>query len=328
MEQKPFWQDTFSKLGSMGLSVLIFFAVLLVVFYLAGRAKGKFQKPITLVVFLFPAILLVSIGLVIPLIQTIFFSFKDPNSVKFVGWDNYKWIFTNTDMHKVLLNTVLWLLVTPFLTTFLGLVLAIFLDRMKRESIPKSLIFMPMAVSFVGASIIWQFVYNYNPPGQPQIGLLSALWDVMGIKPPNWLLTPNLNTFLLMVIFVWVQTGFAMIILSAAVKAVPMDIVEASALDGASGRKLFRFITFPMVRSTVIVVFVTELVTTLKLFDIVRTVTGGNFGTSVLSNEMFSEIFVRFDTGRGSAMAVVLFVFILPIMAYNIYNLRRERSNA
>jgi alpha-glucoside transport system permease protein len=131
-----------------------------------------------------------------------------------------------------------------------------------------------------------------------------------------------------MVIFIWVQTGFAMIILSAAVKAVPLDIVEASSLDGAGGRKMFRFITFPMVRSTVIVVFVTMLVTTLKLFDIVRTVTGGNFGTSVLSNEMFAEIFVRFDTGRGSAMAVILFIFILPIMGYNIYNLRRERANS
>jgi alpha-glucoside transport system permease protein len=184
-----------------------------------------------------------------------------------------------------------------------------------------------MAVSFVGASIIWQFIYNYNPPAEPQIGLLSAIVRSLGFTPSNWLLTPQLNTFLLMIIFIWVQTGFAMIILSAAIKAVPMDIVEASALDGAHGRKMFRFITFPMVRSTVIVVFVTMLVTTLKLFDIVRTVTGGNFGTSVLSNEMYAEIFVRFDTGRGSAMAVLLFVFIIPIMIYNIYNLRKERSN-
>jgi alpha-glucoside transport system permease protein len=312
----------------MALAIVAFFAVLLLVFFIAGRVKGKFQRPVAIFVFLFPVVLLVSVGLVIPMIQTILFSFKDANSIKFVGFENYTWIFTNPSMRQVLANTFMWLLITPFFTTALGLILAILLDRMKRESLPKSLIFMPMAVSFVGASIIWQFVYNFNPPSEPQIGLLSAISRLVGITPPNWLLTSPVNTFLLMVVFVWVQTGFAMIILSAAIKAVPLDIVEASALDGAYGTKMFRFITFPMVRSTVIVVFVTMLVTTLKLFDIVRTVTGGNFGTSVLSNEMYAEIFVRFDTGRGSAMAVVLFIFIIPIMIYNIYNLRKERSHS
>ena len=290
MAPKPFWQDTFSKLGCMGLSILIFFAVLLTIFYLAGRAKGKFQKPVSHFIFLFPAILLVSIGLVIPLFQTIFFSFKDPNSIKFVGWENYKWILTNADMHKVLINTLLWLLVTPFLTTFLGLVLAIFLDRMKRESIPKSLIFMPMAISFVGASIIWKFVYDYAKDGYPQTGLLSNIVSLFGGTPQNWMLVKPLNTFLLMIIFIWVQTGFAMVILSAAIKAVPSDIVEASALDGASGWKLFKNITFPMVRGTFIVVLATMVVGALKLFDIVRTMTGGNFGTNVRSEEHTSEL--------------------------------------
>ena len=199
---------------------------------------------------------------------------------------------------------------------------------MKRESLPKSLLFMPMAISFVGASIIWQFVYNFAPPTQPQTGLLSALARLLGFTPPNWILIQPLNTFLLMVIFVWVETGFAMVILSAAIKGVPADIMEASALDGATGWKLFRNVTFPMVRSTFIVVLATMVVTSLKLFDIVRTVTGGNFSTSVISNEMYSEIFVRFDNGRGSAMAVVLFVLVLPILVYNIQNLRRERSIA
>lgn len=316
-----------SKLGNMSLALITFFAVVLAIFTLAGRAKGKTQRPIATFIFLAPAVVLVSVGLVIPAIQTIFFSFKDANSIKYVGFKNFIWVFTNPNMHQVLLNTFFWILITPFFTTALGLLLAILLDRVKREALPKSLIFLPMAVSFVGASIIWQFVFNYNPPKSPQTGILSAIVRALGFTPTNWMLHSPLNTFLLMIVFIWVQTGFSMIILSAAIKAVPTDIVEASALDGAHGFKMFRFITLPSVRSTVIVVFVTMLVTTLKLFDIVRTMTGGNFGTSVLSNEMYSEIFVRFDQGRGSAMAVVLFIFIVPIMIYNIINLRKERAN-
>jgi len=265
-------------------------------------------------------------GLVIPAIQTILFSFKDDTSSKFVGFKNYAWVATDPNIHSVLINTILWIAITPILTTGLGLLLAIFLDRMKRESVPKALIFMPMAISFVGASVIWQFVYNYADPKQPQTGLLSTIVRHLGFTPSNWILTSPLNNFLLMAIFVWVQTGFAMVILSAAIKAVPADIVEASALDGASGFNLFRQITFPMVRSTFIVVFATMVVTSLKLFDIVRTMTGGNFGTNVISNEIYSQVFTKFNQGRGSALAIVLFILVTPILVYNIRNIRRERS--
>ncbi len=321
-----FWSDNLPKIEQTLGAIAIFFALLGVIFYLAGKVNGRAARPLASFIFLGPALLLLLIGLVVPAAKTILFSFKDAYSLKYVGFRNYKWIFQDPEIHKVIWNTLLWIIVTPFATTALGLLLAIMLNRMRRESLPKSLLFMPMAISFVGASIIWQFVYNYAPEGQPQTGLLSAVARTLGFTPPNWILNQPLNTFLLMVIFIWVETGFAMVILSAAIKGVPEDIMEASALDGATGWKLFRGITFPMVRGTFIVVFATMVVTSLKLFDIVRTVTGGNFGTSVISNEMYSQIFVRFNTGRGSALAVILFILVTPILVYNIRNLRRERS--
>ena len=179
----------------------------------------------------------------------------------------------------------------------------------------------------MGASIIWKFVYEYRDNGT-QIGLLNAIWTHLGGEPVNWMLNKPLNTFLLMVILIWTQMGFAMVILSAAIKAVPADVVEASALDGAYGFKLFRLITFPMVKTTVIVVLATQVVGALKLFDIVRTMTGGNFGTNVLANEMYSQVFVQFDQGKGSALAVVLFICVSPILIYNIRSIRRERANS
>ena len=327
MAPKPFWQDTFSKLGSMGLSIAIFFAVLLVIFFIAGKAKGKFQKPISIFIFLFPAVLLVSIGLVIPLIQTVFFSFKDPNSIKFVGWENYKWILTNADMHKVLINTLLWLLVTPFLTTFLGLVLAIFLDRMKRESIPKSLIFMPMAISFVGGSLIWNLMYSFQESNRPQTGLIGQLTLWLGLPVKHILLWSPWNNFFLMAVYIWGFTGFSMVILSAAIKAIPSEIEEAAQLDGATGFKLFRTVTVPMVRTTIIVVLTTAMVGTLKLFDVVHTMTGGNFKTDVLANRMVDENFVYLNYGHGSVLAVLIFLLVIPISYYNIRSLRAERKH-
>lgn len=321
-----FWSDNLPKLGQMFGAIAIFLSVLAVIFFIAGRANGKAQRPVAILVFLGPALLLLLFGLLGPAIRTFLLSFKGSASHTWVGFKNYQWLFTDESMRIVLRNTIFWILFTPIITTGLGLLLAILLDRMRRESIAKSMIFMPMAISFVGASIVWQFVYKYANPNQPQVGLMSSIAKHLGFEPTNWLLTQPLNTFLLMIIFVWSQTGFAMVILSAAIKNVPADIMEASALDGATGWRLFRGVTFPMVRSTFIVVLATMVVATLKLFDIVRASTGGNFGTSVLANEMYSETFIRYDAGRGAAMAIVLFVLVMPVLFYNIFNLRRERS--
>jgi alpha-glucoside transport system permease protein len=251
----------------------------------------------------------------------------NPDSNKIIGLDNYRWMLEDPNIKTIMINTILWILVVPLFTAALGLLLAVMLDRTKHESIPKALLFMPMAISFVGASIIFKFVYEFNEPDQPQIGLLSAIVKFFGMTPSDWMLSKPLNTFLLMIIYVWTQMGFGMVILSAAIKGVPADIVEASALDGAHGWRLFRAITFPMVKGTFIVVLATGVVGALKVFDIVRTMTGGNFSTNVLANEMYSQTFVQFDQGKGSALAVVLFLLVTPILVYNIQSLRKERAN-
>ena len=315
------------KFTSVFSAIAVFFIVLGVLFTIAGRANGKKARPIALVIFLGPALVLLLAGLIIPAIRTFVFSFMNPDSNGWVGFDNYYWMTQDPNVKTIMVNTILWIMVVPIFTAALALLLAIMLDRIKHESIPKSLLFMPMAISFVGASIIFKFVYEYRDPGEVQIGLLSTIVDFLGGTPKDWMLSKPLNTFLLMIIYVWTQMGFGMVILSAAIKAVPADIVEASSLDGASGWRLFRNITFPMIKGTFIVVLATGVVGSLKLFDIVRTMTGGNFGTNVLANEMYSQVFVQFDQGKGSALAIVLFLLVTPILIYNIRTLRKERTH-
>jgi len=317
----PKFTSAFSAIG-------LFFLVLAVLFAIAGRANGKKARPIALIIFLAPALVLLFAGLIIPGIRTILFSFMNPDSNGWVGFENYKWMIEDPNVKTIMVNTILWILVVPLFTAALGLLLAIMLDRIKHESIPKSLLFMPMAISFVGASIIFKFIYEYRDPGEVQIGLLSSIVEFLGGTPKDWMLSKPLNTFLLMIIYVWTQMGFGMVILSAAIKGVPADIVEASALDGAHGWRLFRNITFPMIKGTFIVVLATGVVGALKVFDIVRTMTGGNFSTNVLANEMYSRVFVQFDQGKGSALAVILFLLVTPILIYNIRSLRMERSNS
>jgi alpha-glucoside transport system permease protein len=323
-----FISTTVPKFTSVFVAIAIFFAIIAALFAIAGRVDGKKSRPVALTIFLAPALVLLLAGLVIPAIRTIVFSFMNPDSNGWVGLANYSWMARDPGVRVIMVNTILWIIVVPLFTAALALLLAVMLDRIKRESIPKSLLFMPMAISFVGASIIFKFVYEYREPGQVQIGLLSSIVHFLGGTPQNWMLSKPLNTFLLMIIYIWTQMGFGMVILSAAIKAVPADIVEASALDGASGWRLFRNITFPMVKSTFIVVLATGVVGALKVFDIVRTMTGGNFSTNVLANEMYSQVFVQFDQGKGSALAVVLFLLVTPILIYNIRSLRKERTYA
>ncbi len=321
------WAQIVPKFGQIIFSVALFAAVLIVAFWIASKARGVAERPTVITLMLGPAVVLVTIGLVIPGLQTILFSFRDPYGTTFVGLKNFGWAFTDPGMRQTLTNTVLWIVLAPVLSTGLGLLLAVLVDRIKHEALAKALIFMPMAISFVGASVVWKFVYAYASPENPQIGLLEQIVMAFGVKdPPNWILTTPLNTFLLMVIYIWVQTGFSMVVLSAAIKAVPMDINEAASLDGATGGTLFRTITMPIVRGTFVVVLTTAMVATLKLFDIVRTMTGGNFGTSVLANEMYSQTFVQFNSGHGAALAVILFIGVAPMIWYNVRSLRKERT--
>ena len=315
------------KIGNALGAVAIVLGILLIVFFLASRAKGRAQGPIAGLVFLGPAVLLLLYGLVVPAIRTTAGSLQDANGKEFVGLANYGWIFTAPGNSTFLINTVLWIIIAPVLSTLLGLTLALLLDRMRREAISKSLIFMPMAISFVGAGIIWGLVYEYRDPSQPQVGLLSQITMWLGIdNPPNWLLWQPFNNFLLMIIMIWIQVGFAMVVLSAAIKAIPADVIEASELDGATGWKQFIKVTIPMIRGTLVVVLTTIMIAVLKIFDIVRTMTNGNFGTQVVANEMYAQAFVAFDVGKGSALAVVLFVGVIPLIAYNVIQLRKERT--
>lgn len=316
-----------TKVGTGLAAIAIVFGLLLLIFFIGSRAKGKLQGPVAIVVFLGPALLLLAYGLIVPAFRTTAGSFQDANGQEFVGFDNYSWIFTSPGNSTFLINTVLWIVIAPLVSTALGLTLALLLDRMRRESVSKSLIFMPMAISFVGAGIIWGLVYEYRDPSKQQVGLLSQVAMWLGVDdPPNWLLWQPFNNFLLMVIMIWIQVGFAMVVLSAAIKAIPGDVIEAAELDGATGWRLFSRVTIPMIRGTLIVVLTTIMIAVLKIFDIVRTMTNGNFGTQVVANEMYAQAFVAFDVGKGSALAVVLFVGVIPLIAYNVIQLRKERT--
>ncbi len=261
-------------------------------------------------------------GLLIPPFMTIRNSLYNNSLSKFVGLENYVTIFTQDLFLTVLRNTFLWVLLVPLLSTALGLVYAVLVDRTRFEKFAKTLIFLPMAISMVGASIIWKFVYEYKAKGVAQTGLLNQILVWMGLEPQQFLLNAPINTFYLIIVMVWIQTGFAMTVLSAAIKAIPDETIEAANVDGATGMRLFWQITVPSVRSAIIVVLTTIAMATLKAFDIVRTMTGGQFDTSIVANEFYTQTFGRQAQGIGAALAVLLFVLVMPLIVYNVRQMR------
>jgi alpha-glucoside transport system permease protein len=326
--RKTGWEIIAPNLIMLVSGLLAFAAIIFLMFVLAERTSVKAQEWVKYLVFLVPALALLIIGLIYPALRTLILSFMDADSEVFVGMDNYVWAFTRPEILQVLGNTAIWTIVAPLASTFIGLVIAYLTDRMKSASAVKSLIFMPMAISMVGASIIWKFVYDFEPNLKKiDIGLLSAFAKALGFTtPPNWLLENPLNTFLLIAVMIWIQTGFAMVVLSAAMKNIPDEVVEASMLDGASQLKRFVQITVPMIRSSIVVVLTTITIGTLKVFDIVRTMTGGNFQTNVIANEMYSQTFRALNYGTGSALAIILFLGVVPIIWYNIRQLKLDRT--
>ena len=317
-----------SKVLQMLLALLLFAAVVGVVLAVAGRVKGRRGDVKVALAFLVPTVLALAIGLVYPAARTFYQSFFDADGSAFLGLGNYVTIFTDGDQLQVLRNTFLWVVITPFVATGVGLLYAILIDRARLESFAKALIFLPMAISFVGAAIIWRYVYEYRPDqGEiKQIGLLNQLWTMVGGTPQQWLLNEPWNNLFLIVIMIWIQAGFAMTVLSAAIKAIPEDIVEAARLDGVGPIGMFRYVTVPSIRPALVVVLTTIAIATLKVFDIVRTVTGGQFGTSVVANEFYSQTFRAADQGLGSALAVLLFVLVVPIVVYNVRQLRASEA--
>ncbi|TDC70062.1 sugar ABC transporter permease [Micromonospora sp. KC606] len=284
------------------------------------------QEGLFALFFLLPTLLLLAVGLVGPAIRTTLLSFMDAGSDNWVGLRNYGWMFTEDSIVRVLINTLIWVILVPLVATSFGLLYAVLVDKARGEAVAKSLIFLPMAISFVGASIIWKFVYAYRGEDQEQIGLLNQIVVSLGGEPRFFLQESPLNTLLLIVIMVWIQAGFAMVVLSAAIKAIPADIVEAARLDGVSPWQMFWQITMPTIRPALIVVVVTLSIATLKVFDIVRTATNGNYDTSVIANEMYNQAFRYGQNGQGSALAVFLFILVVPIVIYQIRNLRQQRE--
>ena len=315
----------FDKLLQLVVAVAIFALVLAAVLFIADRARGRRSELWQSMAFVLPAVLLLLVGLIYPALRTAYQSFFDAGSNNFVGVENYVRIFTQPELLLVLRNTFLWVVLTPLVATAVGLVYAVLVDRSRVESFAKSLIFLPMAISFVGASIIWKFVYEYRPnqQGIQQIGLVNQFLVWIGLEPVNLLLIPFWNNVLLVIVMIWIQAGFAMTVLSAAIKAIPDDITEAARLDGVGGLRMFFYITLPSIRPAVVVVLTTISIAVLKVFDIVRTMTGGQFGTSVVANEFYAQSFRLFNIGIGSSLAMILFVLVVPIVVYNIRQMRK-----
>lgn len=277
-------------------------------------------------IFIGPGILLLAWFLAIPTFRTLVLSLKDANSFNWIGLENYVYAFTDRVMLEAFRNNLLWMIFGTTFSVGLGLLIATLADRTRFESLYKSIIFMPMAISFVGAGVIWKFVYTYKGEGSgiQEIGLLNAIITGLGGVSQPWLQQPPWNNFFLIVIMVWLQTGYAMVILSSAIKGIPIDLLEASRVDGASEIQAFFNITVPYIKGTLLTVTTTIVIFSLKLFDIVRVMTGGNNGTNVIANEFYIERFTYGNAGRASAIAIVLLIAVIPVM---IYNLRQFREN-
>ena len=250
------------------------------------------------------------------------------DTIRTFGLRNYIFAFTDPGMHVAFRNNILWLLFGVTGSVAIGLLIAQLVDRVKRESLAKTFIFLPLAISFVGAAVIWRFMYSWQPSGNVQIGLVNAIWTWFGNEPVAWMQSMPINTFALIVIMIWLQTGFAMVILSASIKAVPADIIEAARIDGASEFRIFFSIIVPTINPTIITVATTVFIAILKVFDIVFVMTGGKFDTEVIANRMFSEMFKFRNFGRASSLAVILFVVVIPIIVINVKNLKRQGIGA
>jgi alpha-glucoside transport system permease protein len=294
--------------------------------YFVNALPGRFRESIRPWVFVGPALVILAIFLAYPAINTIYLSFLDAKSEGFVGLENYGFVFTDEGMLRSIRNTLGWIVIVPGISVAIGLGFAVLVDKLRRgEAFAKSMIFLPMAVSFVGASVVWSFIYDFKVFGA-QTGLLNGVWTGLGNDPISWLSQEPWNNLMLMVIMVWMQTGFAMVILSAAIKSVPEDILEAARIDGASELQVFWRVVMPSIMSTIVVVTTTMVISVLKVFDIVWVMTSGESGTEVIAERMIRWFFRNDHNGRGAAIAVVLFLAIIPVMVINVKRFREEEA--
>ena len=298
--------------------------------FLLSLLPERIQQKNSWLAFLTPAAVLVILVLVFPLFQTTIWSFKDDQAKAWVGFKNYAALFTDKRFLGILLNNLLWVLVVPAITVAVGTAAAALTNQVgpTLEKIFKSLIFMPMAVSFVAAATIWSYFYAYVPPGRPEVGFLNAIVTSLGLKAQPWITLDQgrINSFLLMAVVVWLQVGYSMVVISAAIKAVPEETIEAAQLDGATAWQLFIAIVLPQVWGTVMSVFVTVLILVMKIFDIVLAMTRGNFTTSVLAFEWYKQFFENSNVGPASAVVTVLVILIAPLMWLQINTVRQQET--
>ena len=289
----------------------------------------RYREGVRPYIFVGPALVLLSVFLVYPVINTIIISLKDATSDSFVGLDNFKFLFTDDSMLRAIRNTAGWMILVPLVAVSIGLAFATLADRLRRgESIAKSMIFLPMAISFAGAAVTWRLIYSFRPEGfGSNIGLLNGIMTGLGQEPVAWLQVQPWNNLFLMVIMVWMQTGFAMVVLSAAIKAVPDEIIEAARIDGASELAVFRRIIVPIILPTIVVVTTYMVINALKVFDIVFVIGSAEAnGTEVIAERMIDWFFISNHDGRGAAIAVLLFVAVIPVMVWNVRRFREQES--
>ncbi|MGC0273667.1 carbohydrate ABC transporter permease [Pseudactinotalea sp. Z1739] len=312
--------------GGVGAVLILFF----VFNWLVERLPERWSSRLKPWVFAGPAIAFIGLFLLYPGVRTIILSFANARSTEWVGVQNYVDLLTESAFQQTMINTLLWILVVPTVAVVIGLLVAVLTDRLapRGEKVTKSLIFLPMAISMVGASTIWRFIYEFRPGGTEQIGLLNALWTGIGGQPQVWLQMRDyrLNSFLLMIILIWLQTGFAMVLLSSAIKAVPEETIEAARIDGATEVQAFFQVVIPQIWGTVITVFVTILIAVMKIFDIVYVMTGGQHNTDVVARRFFAELFNVGDYGKSAAIVVLLMIAVIPVMIYQVRQFRKQEA--
>ncbi len=279
-------------------------------------------------IFVGPGVAILAWYLFIPVVRSLILSFQNDISTQWVGLANYVYAFTDRVMLEAFRNNLLWLIFGTFFSVAIGLLVAVLADRSRYENIYKAIIFLPMAISFVGAGVIWKFVYAYAGTGVgiQEVGVLNAILVALGGKSQPWITLPPWNNFVLIVIMVWLQTGFAMVIISSAIKGIPAELLEAARVDGANEFRVFFSIIIPSITGTLITVTTTIIIFSLKLFDVVRVMTGGNFGTNVIANEFYLERFTYGQAGRASAIAIVLLILTIPVMIYNLRQFQGRRA--
>jgi len=312
--------------AGIAITALIYWLLNLLIHRLPERIKKKVEP----YVFIGPVLLLIGIFIVIPTIQSVRLSFMEEEidgSTTFVGLQNFKDLFAEDYFPNMVVNNLMWIAIVPFMTVAIGLAIAQFANNVgsKSEKIFKSIFFMPMTISFVSAAVIWRYIYAYAPEGQDQVGLLNTLWMKFGGSPQAWFQIEafRFNNLLLMVILIWLSAGYSMVLLSAAIKSVPEDTLEAGRVDGASTGQIFFKIVLPQIWPTVVAVFITVLIGAMKVFDIVLAMTGGNYNTTVLAQTFYLEYFIYGNTGKAMAAVVILIAAIVPVMFYQVRHYRK-----